>query len=134
VDIVRLDENVEAAAHRMKERSVGTLIVLGQAEEPVGILTDRDIVVRVIAEGKSPHHTRVRDVMTPRPRTVAEETPIETAVAQMRSGAFRRLPVVDRSGKLVGIVSLDDVLALLAEELVDIGLLLEKESPSRKVP
>jgi CBS domain-containing protein len=117
----------------MRDRSVGTLLVLGEAGEPLGIITDRDIVVRVVAEGKSPHATRVRDVMTPRPRTVTEEAPIETAVAQMRSGAFRRIPVVDRAGKLVGIVSLDDVLALLAEELVDIGLLLDKESPSRKV-
>jgi CBS domain-containing protein len=116
----------------MREKSVGTLIVVGQAGEPVGILTDRDVITRVVAEGRSPHGTWVRDVMTPSPKTVPEETPIETVIALMRSGAFRRLPVVDKTGRLVGIVSLDDILALIADEFVDVGLLLTKEAPSSK--
>jgi CBS domain-containing protein len=129
VNTARLDESVDAAARRMKERSVGTLLVLNSESEPVGILTDRDIVTRVVAEGRNAHSTRIRDVMTSRPKTIIEETPIESAIAMMRSGGFRRLPVVDQAGKLVGIVTLDDILALFAEEFVDVGLLLDKEAP-----
>jgi Mg/Co/Ni transporter MgtE len=67
--------------------------------------------------------------MTAHPRTVSEHTPIESALSLMRSGAFRRLPVVNEDGKLVGIVTLDDVLGLLAEELALIGGLLERQAP-----
>ena len=91
-------------------------------------MTDRDIVTRVVAEGRNPHGTGIRDVMTSRPKTINEETPIESAIAMMRSGGFRRLPVVDQAGKLAGIVTLDDILALFAEEFVDVGLLLDKEA------
>jgi CBS-domain-containing membrane protein len=65
---------------------------------------------------------------TPR-RRINEETPIECAIAMMRSGGFRRLPVVNQAGKLAGIVTLDDILALFAEDFVDVGLLLDKEAP-----
>jgi CBS domain-containing protein len=58
---------------------------------------------------------------------VSETTPIETALSLMRSGSFRRVPVVDDDGKLVGIVSLDDALGLLAEEVASIGGLIERQ-------
>jgi CBS domain-containing protein len=67
--------------------------------------------------------------MTPEPKTVSEETPIESALSLMRSGGFRRLPVVDQNGKLVGLVTLDDILMLLAEEFTDVGRLLARETP-----
>ena len=67
--------------------------------------------------------------MTREPKTVSEDTPIEIAVSQMRAGAFRRLPVVDQRGELVGLVTLDDILMLLCEEFQSIGTLLRKETP-----
>ncbi len=130
VNVVEVTETVEVAAQRMKERSVGTLVVLNASKEPIGILTDRDIVTRVVAERKSPSERRVGQVMTPLPKTVEEDTPIETALALMRSGAFRRLPVVDRAKKLVGVVSLDDVLCLLSEEFSEIGKLIAHAVPA----
>ncbi len=130
VDLADPEETVQAAAQRMWERKVGTLVILNPAKEPVGLLTDRDLVVRVLAQGKDPRQTFVAEVMTRDPRTVTEETPIEHALSLMRSGAFRRVPVVRADGTLAGLVSLDDILSLLAEEFREVGALVEKEMPS----
>ncbi len=97
---------------------------------PLGIVTDRDITVRVVAAGLDPLDTEVGDVMTRAPRCIGEETSIESAPALMRAGPHRRLPVVDDSGQLVGVVCLDDILDLLAEEFSQIGGLLKRESPT----
>ena len=129
VDTASPGETVDVIAQRMHQRAVGTLVVVSSESEPIGIVTDRDLVERVLAKGMSPVETNVRDVMTPGPKTVFEETPIETALALMRSGGFRRLPVVDRNYQLVGLITLDDILMLLAEEFTQVGRLLEKESP-----
>jgi CBS domain-containing protein len=126
VDVAAVDESALEAAQRMGTRDVGTLIVLNPAKAPVGIITDRDLVVRVLAAQKDPHVTRVGEVMTRDPKTVQEDCPIETALGLMRAGSFRRLPVVDHHGQLVGILSLDDVLSLLAEEFAHIGRVLER--------
>jgi CBS domain-containing protein len=129
VDTADVTEPVQAAADRMNARNVGTLIVLNPERQPLGIVTDRDLAVRVVARGKDAITTTVGDVMTLFPRTVREDTPIEDAIAMMRVGPFRRVPVVDRQGKLVGLLSIDDVLELLAEEFRDIGKLLKAERP-----
>ncbi len=67
--------------------------------------------------------------MTRLPQMIGEDAPIEEALGLMRCGPYRRLPVVTRDGRLVGILSLDDILDLLAEEFGEIGRLLRKESP-----
>jgi CBS domain-containing protein len=126
VDLAAVDESALEAAQRMAARGVGSLLVLNQAQEPMGIITDRDFVLRVLAADKDPRSTRVGEVMTRDPKIVAEDCPIETALALMRAGSFRRLPVVDHHGALVGILSLDDVLTLLAEEFAHIGSVLER--------
>ncbi|MBX3468192.1 MAG: CBS domain-containing protein [Planctomycetes bacterium] len=125
------DETVEAIAHRMHERGVGSLLVLDDARRPVGIVTDRDLVLRVLAADRDPLTTRVADVMTRDPRTVGEETPIEQTLSLMRAYGVRRVPVVDPGGTLVGVVTLDDVLTLLTEELTIVGEVLSKQNPPR---
>lgn len=130
VDVVSLDESVRAAASRMHDRKVGTLVVVSSESVPIGMVTDRDLVTRVLAHGLSADEIQVADVMTEVPRTVHEEASIEDALAIMRAGSFRRVPVVDSNRHLVGLLSLDDILSLLAEEFRDIGLLIEGESPS----
>jgi CBS domain-containing protein len=129
VDVAEVGETVLSVAERMRQRTVGCVVVLNDAQEPIGILTDRDLVVRVLADGKDPFATRVEEVMTKGPRTASEGTAIEEALGLMRSGAFRRLPVVDRKGKLIGILTLDDLLMLLAEEFTQVGQLLQRETP-----
>jgi CBS domain-containing protein len=130
VDTANYDEPVLDSAHRMRDRQVGTVIVVDDMR-PVGILTDRDLTLRVLAAGLDPQATRVSEVMTPSPTTIGEDDSIETAVGYMRAGRFRRLPVVGRDGRLIGILALDDVLELVADELVDIGQLLKREAPHR---
>lgn len=128
VNLASPDETAQVAARRMAEQRVGTLVVLDAAKRPVGLLTDRDLVVRVLAAAADPGAATVADIMMREPKTITEDGPIESALALMRAGAFRRLPVVDRDGRLVGILSLDDILALLAEEFAHIGGILNQQS------
>lgn len=130
VDVISPEESVQVAAARMHDRKVGTLVVLNSDRVPVGIVTDRDLTVRVLAEGRDGTQTTVAEVMTSSPKTVSEQTPIEEALGLMRAGAFRRVPVLDADGRLAGLLSLDDILDLLAEEFRDIGRLLREEQPS----
>jgi CBS domain-containing protein len=129
VDFADPTESVFQAAERMHQRTVGALVILDAKRQPVGIVTDRDLATRAIAGCRDPFTTTVAEVMTCNPKTVVEETAIETALSLMRSGAFRRLPVVDRDNRLVGLVTLDDVLMLLCEEFATIGALLKRETP-----
>ena len=129
VDTADLDETTQVAASRMNSRNVGSLIILDDDRHPVGIITDRDLAVRVVAKGLDPNTTTVDAVMTGCPERVTESTPIETAIGVMRSGPHRRLPVVDSQDQLIGILSLDDVLELLCEEFEEIGKLVRNESP-----
>ncbi|MBL9125474.1 MAG: CBS domain-containing protein [Planctomycetaceae bacterium] len=129
VDTASANETVLQAARRMHDRKVGTLVVLDNSGEPIGLVTDRDLAVRVLAATLDPTQTMVADIMTPHPETIHEHAPIEEALRVMRAGKFRRVPVVDARQKLVGLLSLDDVLALLAEEFREIGSLVADESP-----
>jgi CBS domain-containing protein len=130
LDTVSYEENVLDAARRMRDRQVGTVIVVDDMR-PVGILTDRDLTVRVLAAGLDPQATSVSAVMTPSPTTIREDESIEAAVGYMRAGRFRRLPVVGPDERVLGILALDDVLELVAGELADIGQLLKREAPHR---
>jgi CBS domain-containing protein len=129
VDTARPDETAAVAAERMHQRAVGTLVVVNDAGQVVGMVTDRDLVSRVLAKGLPPTETTVRSCMTVGPKTVFEHTPIETALLTMRTGRFRRIPVVDPGNKLVGLITLDDILMLLADEFSQIGRLLKRETP-----
>lgn len=130
VDLAETNETVWQAAERMHQRTVGLLIVVDQEQRPVGVLTDRDIVERVVAQGRDAGMTTIGQVMTVAPTTVEESASIESALALMRAHAVRRLPVVDSQGQLVAVISLDDVLVLLAEEFAEVGRLLEKQTPA----
>ena len=127
VDLADQEETIQTAAQRLQERNVGTLVILDRRKKPVGILTDRDLVVRAMALGSDPRQTIVGEVMTRNIKTIADTAPIEQALALMRLGRFRRLPVTGLDGTLVGLVSFDDILSLLSEEFSQIGTLVEQE-------
>lgn len=131
VDVADAEESALTAARRMNDRGVGTLVVVDAGREPIGMLTDRDLTVRVLAKGRDPVLTTVRDVMTPDPETVTECTSLEDALRVMRKGPCRRVPVVDGQGRLVGLLSLDDILELLASEFNSIRGLMRNESPAQ---
>ncbi len=126
VATIRATDEIITAAELMRERHVGYLVVVDGAV-PIGVLTDRDIVVDVVAHGVNPASVTVGDVMTAKPVVVCEFDPLETAVSEMRRIGVRRLPVVDRVGELKGVVSLDDVLEATSSELRDLALAVRNE-------
>jgi CBS domain-containing protein len=103
---------VKEAANSMYEKRVGSVVVVDEAGKPVGIVTERDLVY-VCAKGLSAD-TPIWMVMTENPITIGEDALLLDAVEKMRSLNVRHLPVVDREGKLVGIISVRDVLDLAA--------------------
>lgn len=130
LDTVRADETVREAAERMRQRTVGCLVVVDEFNRPRAMLTDRDLAIRVVAEGLDPFATHVKDVMSEPATTVSAEASLQHVVSTMLSVPARRLPVVDRNDKLIGIVALDDVWRYLAQEMTLAGQLLEREAPT----
>ncbi|MEW6296620.1 MAG: CBS domain-containing protein [Thermodesulfobacteriota bacterium] len=108
VEIVHPDAALREAAEKMSQLDVGPLPVC-DGERLVGMLTDRDITVRATAKGCDPNTTKVRDVMTPDVVYCFEDQDVETAAQMMEMRQIRRLPVLNREKRLVGIVSLGDV-------------------------
>lgn len=96
------------AAQIMRKSDVGDVIVV-EGKRLFGILTDRDIVVRALAEGRNPESTRVSEICSRELTTVQATASVGTVVRTMREKALRRLPVVEETGEVVGIVSLGDV-------------------------
>jgi CBS domain-containing protein len=129
VATVTPDETVEQAARTMRDRRVGCLIVT-QARHPVGIVTDRDLVLRVVAEGINPRVARIGDFATYDPITVLVGDGFETAVERMRVHGIRRLPIVNETGQVIGIVTADDLLALLGGELSAVCEAIQTSSDS----
>lgn len=129
---VREFDELSAAARLMRERNVGYLIVvepqpLDAKLKPVGVLTDRDIVVGVLARDADIRALRVGDVMTREPVVVDEDKSIAFALKEMRRIGVRRLPVVGSAGCLVGVLSLDDVIEVLAKELLGVSASIGSE-------
>ena len=122
--------SVPDAACLMRDSHVGDLIVVEQTGEerlPIGILTDRDLVVEVLAQGVAADTLLVEDVMTPNPATARENEDMLEALSRMRRLGVRRMPVVNERGGLVGILTADDVLELLNEGLTDLVNLVNRE-------
>jgi signal-transduction protein with cAMP-binding, CBS, and nucleotidyltransferase domain len=121
ITIQRNDE-IATAARLMRDQHVGFLVVVEPSDReggvvPVGVLTDRDIVVSTIALGIDPGSLCVGDVMTRKPIVALAEDSVGDAVYQMRHAGARRLPVVGEYGHLIGVLALDDVLTHCANEL-----------------
>lgn len=102
------DVSVQQAAERMKELDIGALPVC-ENDQLVGMVTDRDIAIRSVAEGHNPRVEHVRDIMTPELVYCFEDQDTEEAARLMRERQIRRLPVLNRDKRLVGIVSLGDL-------------------------
>lgn len=131
VDTARLDETVQAIADRMRQRNVGTMVVVDREERVVGIVTDRDLVVRVVADRRDPAQVVVEDVMTRNPTTVTEHGAREISLLLMKDGGFRRLPVVDERRRPLGMLSLDDVVRTLAADMARVASVLDVQSPEK---
>jgi CBS domain-containing protein len=95
----------------MKIEDIGAIPVCGSRDSRrlVGIVTDRDLVLHVVAEGRDPNTTRVQDIMTREPFTCRVDEDLDTAIQRMQANQIRRIPVVDRNGTLTGIISQADI-------------------------
>jgi CBS domain-containing protein len=107
---------VGQAARMMRAKNVGALVVVN-AGRPVGMLTDRDVAVEVVAKGLDPDTVRVGDVMRKKPMTILEHLGIFDAAKAFARTGVRRLPVVTKAGTLVGIIAVDDLIMLLGNEM-----------------
>lgn len=128
VDLAELFESVQTAAQRMAAGKVSTLVVVDDDRVPIGLITDRDLTVRVLANGKDPKQTNVHDVMTRHVQAITEDRSVETAMEVMRGGPFRQLVVVDEDGRLVGVADIDHILEVLAAEFSSIGKLIHAKN------
>jgi CBS domain-containing protein len=120
--VVASDADLVTAAQLMRTQHVGFVVVTAGASErgtPLGVLTDRDIVVEVVSKGVDPLQLKVEDAMSRDPLVISVEARPEHALRQMRTFGVRRTPVVDTAGRLVGVLALDDLLDWLAGALSD---------------
>ena len=129
---VREFDELTAAAKLMREQHVGYLVVVEPSAadgsyRPIGVLTDRDIVVGVVAREVDPRTLRVGDLMSRRPVVADESGSVESALNHMRRIGVRRLPIVGRTGQLVGVLSLDDVLDTLTAEMITVSRSIQNE-------
>lgn len=130
VVFVQADQSAFEAAQLMRQHHVGNVVVVeerGGLRVPVGIVTDRDLVVGIVAPGLDPAAITVGDIMASELATVAENIGVFEAIQYMRAKGVRRLPVVDGRGGLAGILTLDDLLELLADELIALARLVKRE-------
>jgi CBS domain-containing protein len=120
VVIAALGETVAEAARRLRDQRVGCLVVTRDGR-PIGIVTDRDLALRVVAEARDADRTLVDDVLTYAPVTLTDTESVDTATRYMRDHGVRRLPIVDASGAVTGIVTADDLLMRIGRQLSAVG-------------
>ncbi|MCU4752098.1 CBS domain-containing protein [Halobacteria archaeon AArc-curdl1] len=125
----RENESVQELAKRMDESKVGS-IVITDGNEPIGIVTDRDLALRVIGDGTDPASTTAGEVMTDSLKTVDETDGFYRATELMSEHGIRRLPVCNENNELVGIITSDDLTELLAEEQMQLSDVIQAQRPA----
>ena len=121
VAAVSPSDKLDKAARLMKEEDVGCVLVLDEERRPLGIITDRDIVLRVLAAKRDPAEVRVQEIMSPDPETARTYEPVLVTARRMAEESVRRLPVTDEDGHVVGLISVDDLLTLFITELSNVA-------------
>jgi CBS domain-containing protein len=124
------DESVVEAARRMTRYDVGALIVVDDSDgvaRPIGIVTDRDLVTRALVRGE-PVASVVADVMDADVVTASVDDDVDAVLSRLRRRAVRRVPIVDRRGGLQGILTLDDIVGWISEELRDAAALIDRQA------
>jgi len=131
IDVVTAspDAKVNEVAELMSDSNVGCVVITNDLC-PVGIVTDRDIVTRVVAPGKDPKKTAISEVMTRDPVVVEDGTGLFEAMQLIRDEWVRGLPIIDGDGRLAGIITLDDIIRLIGQEMQYIGDVIREASPA----
>jgi CBS domain-containing protein len=123
------DTPVADVARMMDEETVGSVVIV-DGDEPIGIVTDRDLAVRVVGKSADPAVHTAADVMSEDLHTVTPDSGFSQAAETMRANGIRRLPVCNDDGSLAGIVTSDDLTELLADEQQDLSTVLRAQRPS----
>jgi CBS domain-containing protein len=137
VVISKPDASLLDAAQLMKNHHVGDVVVVGDTNGqriPIGILTDRDVALCVADRPKQLDELKVSDVMSSGIVTAPESQSLYDAVKRMQSHGIRRLPIVNAAGGLEGILTFDDIIDLLSEELADLAKLVVREHDRERLP
>ncbi|NIP30751.1 MAG: CBS domain-containing protein [Candidatus Dadabacteria bacterium] len=124
---VEMGTSVEQVGKMMEEKNIGCVIVIDN-EKPCGLVTDRDILIRVINKGLSPKDTYVDDIMSELVMTLDEDMGLHDALEMVKGMSLRRFPVTDKNGNLTGIVTLDDIIYLLGKEMYNVASIIKSES------
>jgi len=130
VVVIEEERSVTEAAVIMREYHVGDVVIVRVEygkQVPVGILTDRDIALGIVANGTDPDSVYVADAMSFELTTVNEDDDLMHVIEVMRENGIRRVPVTDSEQTLVGIMTVDDVLDLLSEVLIDLAHLVDRQ-------
>ncbi len=123
------DTTIRFVAELMRSKNLGC-VVIAEEQRPVGIVTDRDLALRrECVSSEENDQAPISSIMTREVCTIRKDTGIFDAIQEMKSLNVRRLPVVDAGGRLVGLITLDDIIRLLARELGEIARIIGKESP-----
>lgn len=122
------DEPVEDIARTMDDEDVGS-VVITDGDEPVGIVTDRDLATRVLGDGHDPTETSAGDVMSDGLETIERGDGFYQAAERMSERGVRRLPVTDSDGSLNGIITADDFTELLADEHAQLSSIIQAQRP-----
>lgn len=127
----RAEVSLHEAARKMDEQGVGALVVVDERGHPLGMVTDRDVVMASLRKRLDPERTRVSAVMDGDLVSVTAKAPLAVAIRMMRHNGVRRLPVVDpKSGELRGLITSDDVVQLLAAELGGAADVVRQQFPA----
>lgn len=130
VVVARRDTTAAQAARMMREFHVGDVIVVDEIDGrqvPCGVVTDRDIVVTLVAQQVDPDTVKLSEMMSENPTVARDSDDVADAIQMMRTKGVRRLPIVDAKGALVGIVTVDDLLALLTDEMTSLTTMVARE-------
>jgi CBS domain-containing protein len=114
------------AAKFMTDMNVGSVVVV-DGSRPLGILTDRDIMIKTMVTGKDPRDVMVKDIMVSPVVTVSEDKDLLDVTNLMSESKVRRFPVVDSEGRIIGVIALDDILVFLGTEMQNIATALRSE-------
>lgn len=127
---VKPDATVQFVTELMREKNIGCVVVTDN-HKPVGIVTDRDIALRgAPLRGDPEEAALVGSIMSSDILTVRKDAGIFDTIQEMKSAGVRRMPIVDSAGRLVGLLTVDDLIRLLAREMADISRIIGKESPT----
>jgi CBS domain-containing protein len=131
VVVIDTGSSIVEAAKVMREYHVGDVVVVSEKygkQSPIGILTDRDVAIEIVAKGTDPEAISVGDAMSFELVTADEDDDLMHVIEVMRDRGIRRIPIVDANEVLIGILSVDDVLDLVSEIFVDIVHLVDRQN------